>query len=97
MDVDSLDVLSAVSSPAAFDPLCAHLQQPPREIRKLLWEYPDILSSNGFLASTPYYGVFHNLPTVTGPPVFAKAHRLDPGKLASAKAVFLKMEKASIV
>ena len=32
------------------------------------------------------------MPTVPGPPVFAKAHHLDPGKLE-----FLKMEKAGIV
>ena len=48
LDADSLDVLSAVSSPAASDPFCAHLQQAPREIRKLLSEYPDVLSSDGF-------------------------------------------------
>ena len=35
--------------------------------------------------------------TVPGPPVFAKACHLDPGKLASTKAEFLKMEKAAIV
>ena len=97
MDADSLDALSAVSSPAASDPFCAHLQQAPREIRKLLSEYPDVLSSHGFSASTPKHGVFHNLPTAPGPPVFAKARRLDPEKLASAKAEFLKMEKAGIV
>ena len=33
---DSLDVLSSVSSPAASDLFCLHLQQAPREIRKLL-------------------------------------------------------------
>ena len=42
LDVDSLDVLSAVSSPAASDLFCSHLQQVPREIRKLLSEYPDV-------------------------------------------------------
>ena len=91
---DSLDVLSAVSSPSAADPFCAHLQAASREIRKLLSEYPDVLSSDGFSASTPKSGVFHNLP---GPPVLAKNHRLDPDKLTSAQAEFLKMEKAGIV
>ena len=32
LDADSLDVLSAVSSPATSDPFYAHLQQAPREI-----------------------------------------------------------------
>ena len=92
-----LDVLSAVSSPAASDPFCAHRQQAPREIWKLLLEYPVILSSDRFLASTHKHGVFHDLPTAPGPPVFTKAHRLDCEKLASAKAEFLKMKKAGIV
>ena len=80
-----------------FDPFCTHLQQAPSEIRNLLSEYPDVLSSDGFSASTRKHGVFHDLPTIPGPPVFAKAHQLDHGKLASAQAEFLKMEKARIV
>ena len=97
MDADSLDVLSALSSLAASDPFCAHLQQAPREIRKILSKYPDVLSSDSFLASTPKHGVSHDLPTTPGPPVFAKAPRLDPEKLASTKEEFLNMEKAGIV
>ena len=31
--IDSLDVLSAVPSPSALDPFCAHLHSVPREIR----------------------------------------------------------------
>ena len=89
---DSLDVLSALSSPSASDPFGAHLQSTPREIRKLLSEYPD-----GFSASTLKHSVFHDLPTVPGPPIFAKACILYPNKLASAQAAFLKMEKAGIV
>ena len=52
----------------------------------MLAEYPVFLSSDGFTASNPKHGVFHDLPTVSGPPVFAKARHLDPEKLASAKA-----------
>ena len=37
-----------------------------------------------FSASTTKHGVFHDLPTFSGPRVFAKAHHLDPGKLASS-------------
>ena len=97
MNANSLDVLSAVSSPADSDPFCAHLQLTPREIRKHLSEYPDALYSDSFSASTPKHGVFHNLPTAPGSPVFAKAHCLDPEKLASDKVEFLKMEIAGIV
>ena len=95
--METLDVLSAVSSHSTTDPFCAHLQAAPREIRKLLSEYPDVLSSDGFSASTPKHGVFYDLPTLPGPLVFAKACRLDPDKLSSAQAKFLKIEKASIV
>ena len=77
-DADSLDVLSALSSSSALDLFCAHFQTAPREIRKLLSEYQDVLSSDSFLASTPKHRKFHNLPSVPGPPVFAKARRLDP-------------------
>ena len=96
MDADSLDVLFTIFSHSTSDPFCAHLQTAPREIRKLLSEYPDILSYDGFSASTPKHGVFHDLPTIPGPPVFAKAHRLDPDKLVSTQANFLKMEKAGV-
>ena len=92
-----LDVLSAISSFSASDPFCAHLQTAPREIWKLRSEYPDVLFSDGFSASTLKRGVFHNLPTIPGPPVFAKSCCLDPDKLASAQAELLKMEKAGIV
>ncbi len=39
----------------------------------------------------------HHLLTQPGPPVFAKARRLDPEKLASAKQEFSAMEKAGII
>ena len=73
LDTDSLDVLSAVSSPAASELSCAHLQQAPKEICKILLEYPDVPSFDDFSASTPKHEVFQNLSTVPGPPVFAKA------------------------
>ena len=97
LDADSLDFLSAISSPAASDPFCAHLQQAPREIRKLLQEYPDVLSSDGFSASTPKHGVF---PRPTHSPwsySFCQSLPLDPGKLDLPQVEFLKMEKAGIV
>ena len=56
-----------------------------------------IQMSSLFSASSPKYGVLQDLPTVPGSPVFAKARHLDPGKLASAQAKFLKMEKAGIL
>ena len=77
-DADSLEVLSTVSSPSPLDTFCAHLQTAPREISKLLSEYPDVLSLDGFSASTLKHGVFRNFPMVPGSPVFVKACFLDP-------------------
>ena len=39
----------------------AHLRCTPQEIRKLLADYSDILSSDGFTASYPKHGVFHDI------------------------------------
>ena len=69
-----------------MDPFCAYLQTAPREIRQFLFEYPDVLSSDGFSASTLKHVVFHDLPTVTG-----------PRQALLHQAEFIKMEKAGIV
>ena len=96
-DTDSLDVLSTGSSHTSITPFCAHLRSAPKEIRKLLADYSDILSSDGFTASNSKHDVFHDLPTVPGRPIFAKGRHVDPEKLASAKAEFAKMEAAGII
>ena len=44
----------------------------PHCIKKLLEDFPDVLSSDGFTASKPCYRVWHHLLTNPGPPVFAK-------------------------
>ena len=77
--------------------LRAALLSTPECIRELLSEYPDVLSSDGFTASPPRHGVRHHLLTQPGPPVFAKARRLDPDKLESAKKEFPAMEEAGII
>ena len=69
----------------------------PAQIQKLLSEFPDVLSSDGFTASKPRHGVRHHLLTTPGPPVYSKPCRLDPDKLSAAKAEFSAMEKAGII
>ena len=59
--------------------------------------HPLILSSDGFTASPPHHQMCHHLFTHPGPPVFAKPPRLDPDKLAVAKADVSAMEKAAII
>ena len=44
----------------------------------------------------PQHGVEHHIVT-TGPPVYAKARRLDPAKLQAAKEEFRQMEAAGII
>ena len=68
----------------------------PPQIQKLLSEFPDVLSSDGFTASKPQHGVCHHLLTNPGPPVYSKPCRLDPDKLSAAKEEFSAMEKAGI-
>ena len=66
-------------------------------ICELLSEYPDVLSTDCFTASPPGHGVGHHLLTQPDPPVFAKARRLDPDKIESAKKEFASMEEAGII
>ena len=61
---------------------------------ELFADYPDVLSSYSYTASNPKCSVFKDLPTFTGPTVFAKARRLNPEKLVSDKAKLTKMEAA---
>ena len=72
------------------------LQKPDNEY--LLWiknSYPDILVPR-FAEPTVKHGVTLQIPT-SGRPVFAKARRLLPDKLATAKAAFDDMSNAGVV
>ena len=70
--------ISRIPVPLLGKLVSARLMSAPKEIRKLLADYPNVFSSDGFTASNPKHDVFHDLPTVPGPPIFAKARRLDP-------------------
>ena len=89
-------VIHASSDPVpAFH--CTLFLSAPQLIQKLLSEFLDVLSSNGFTTSKPCHGVRHHLLTNPGPPVYAKPRSLDLKKLAAAKAEFSSMEKAGII
>ncbi len=64
-------------------------------IRDLVASYPTVFNSN-LQSQRPTHGVQHFIET-TGPPVYAKARRLDPSRLSAAKAEFTKLEAAGIV
>ena len=63
--------------------------------QRLLAEFPS-LTTPAFSTATVRHGVEHFVPT-TGPPVFARARRLDAVKLATAKEEFATMERLGIV
>ena len=67
------------------------------EFRDLLAEYPDVIYSKGFSATFPKHPVYHSVPTTPGPPVFAKARRLDDERLESARKEFAAIEAAGII
>jgi len=62
---------------------------------RLLAEFPD-LTLPTFSALTTKHGVEHHV-TTEGPPVYARARRLNPSKLAVARAEFSTMERLGIV
>ena len=57
---------------------------------QLLDSYPEILTPS-FTLKEPVHGVRHHIPTKEGPPVQSRARRLDPEKLAVAKAEIEKL------
>ena len=69
----------------------------PEHVKKLLADFPDILSSSNLTASKPCHRVRHHLLTNPGPLVFTKPWRLDLEKLAAAKEEFSTKEKAGII
>jgi len=62
---------------------------------RLLAEFPD-LTLPTFSALTTKHGVEHHV-TTDGPLVYARARRLNPSKLAVARAEFSTMERLGIV
>ena len=68
---------------------------PPAEIARLLAQFPQ-LTALTFSKPQVQHGVQLHIPT-TGPPVHAKARRLDPAKLQIARRDFLDMEKLGII
>ena len=87
-----LSVIGGTGGPGG---LITHLSSVDQDIRQLLSATPAIFAA-GLQGHQPLHGVTHTIET-EGRPVFAKARRLDPDKLAQAKAEFLELEKAGIV
>ena len=69
-----------------------------QDFSSLLAKFPKVTNKDGlqFASPDPAHGVFHHILT-EGPPIAAKARRLDAEKLAAAKAEFASMEAAGII
>jgi hypothetical protein len=97
LDAASLKPISTSSSPTSTPTpssvAALHSVQPT--IRKLLSEFPGVLSSD-LSQPSPLHQVQHQIIT-SGQPVFAKARRLDPEKLKIAETEFRKLEEAGII
>lgn len=78
-----------------YDSNLALIEPKSNRYRKILNDYPELLQPT-FSTSEVKHGVMHFIPT-KGRPVFARARRLAPDKLASAKKEFLEMEKMGII
>ena len=65
------------------------------EYDTILHEFPSILVPN-FKSAGSKHGVEHYIET-SGPPVSARARRLDPDRLTSAKSTFKEMEAQGII
>ena len=65
------------------------------EFKEIIDEFPELLVPN-FSSSANRHGVEHHIVT-EGPPVHAKARRLDHEKMTIAKEEFLEMERLGIV
>ena len=92
-DTGSASSLSSVSSRAI--PTISVVQPQNPYVSWLRSDYPELIRPT-FTDNAAKHGVTLPIPT-TGPPVFAKARRLPPDKLAQAKTAFQSMLDAGIV
>jgi Reverse transcriptase (RNA-dependent DNA polymerase)/RNase H-like domain found in reverse transcriptase/Integrase zinc binding domain/Integrase core domain len=91
----SLRPLAPPSLPCRRTPFIAALSVFSPAIRALLAAFPSVIS-DGRSRPQPRHGVEHCVET-SGPPIFAKARRLDPSKLKAAEAEFAALEAAGII
>ena len=94
VDAMTFSTLACMLGEAAYNGLSGSLAGADKYF-VLLAEFPD-LTLPTFSAPTTRHGVEHHVAT-EGSPVYARARRLNPSKLAVAKAEFATMERLGIV
>ncbi|GFS16796.1 Pol polyprotein [Elysia marginata] len=90
IEADSFSHISCSVSSISTDSVLALIGPTSNRFRKILNGYPELLQPT-FPTAEVKHGVKHFIPTKKRP-VFARARRLAPDKLASAKKEFLEME-----
>uniref|UniRef100_A0A669CFS1 Gypsy retrotransposon integrase-like protein 1 n=1 Tax=Oreochromis niloticus TaxID=8128 RepID=A0A669CFS1_ORENI len=94
--IDAQSFSSVPCFTRAIEPLNrANLVTSGNVFQRLLSEFPSLTVPN-FSNTATKHGVEHYIPTV-GPPVFARARRLDPAKLSVAREEFAAVERLGIV
>jgi Reverse transcriptase (RNA-dependent DNA polymerase) len=89
---------SADIAAATAAPMCSSVSapaQPDCEFSALLQQFPAVAQPLS-MSTTPHHGVEHHI-VMRGPLAMAKFRRLDPSRLANAKAEFDQMLKAGVV
>jgi len=94
VDALTFSSFACVRGKAAYAGLSNSLSEGDR-YQCLLSEFPS-LTQPTFSAATTKHGVEHHINT-KGPPVYARARRLNPDRLAVAKAEFANMERLGII
>ena len=89
------DYSICADSPARSAASVFGVHQEHTRFEAVLEDFPDLLVPK-FNSPQNKHGVEHHIPT-DGPPVFARARRLDPQRLEDAKAEFAEMERLGIV
>ncbi|GFO17353.1 Pol polyprotein [Plakobranchus ocellatus] len=86
---------SSIATYVSTDSDLTLIEPTSNRFRKILNGYPELLQPT-FSTAEVKHGVKHFIPT-KGRPVFARARRLAPDKVAPAKKEILEMEKMGII
>ncbi|GFO11983.1 Pol polyprotein [Plakobranchus ocellatus] len=95
IEADSFSLINCSVSSVSTDSDLALIEPISNRFRKILNGYPELLQLT-FSTEEIKHGVKHFI-TTKDRPVFARARRLAPDKLTSAKREFFEMEKMGII
>ena len=89
--------LTEIPTETAHPPSIAGIRSPStNSFDQIITDFPELLIPRFQPTDANKHGIEHHIVT-TGPPLHARARRLDTDKLAAAKAEFSKMEQLGII